>query len=286
MLALLSWAGCDSDSPTRPGDGTVSLVPHVLVGAGDIADCSEPGDEATAALLDGIAGTVFTTGDNAYPSGSASNFQDCYEPSWGRHKERTRPSAGNHDYETPGASAYHAYFGSSAGDPSKGYYSYELGDWHIVVLNSNVDTAAGSQQLEWLAADLAANPRTCTLAYWHHPLFSSGQHGNHPAVKPFWDALYAAGADVVLVGHDHDYERFAPQDPNGVADPAQGIRQFVVGTGGSSLIDFGAIAANSQVRSSSTWGVLELTLYSSHYRWVFVPTAPRGFTDRGTASCH
>lgn len=266
--------------------GVTVFAPPVLVGAGDVAVCTGSGDEATAALLDGISGTIFTTGDNAYPNGTASDFQNCYDPSWGRHKARTRPSAGNHDYDTPGAAAYYAYFGSRAGDASKGYYAYDLGAWRIVVLNSNLQTNAGSPQLQWLAADLAANPRTCTLAYWHHARFSSGTHGNNPAMKPFWDALYAAGVDVVLVGHDHDYERFAPQDPNGAADPVNGIRQFVVGTGGSTLRGFPTIAANSEVRYSSSWGVLKLTLYSSRYEWRFVPTAGSGFSDTGSASCH
>jgi hypothetical protein len=261
-------------------------VAAVLVGAGDIAGCSWLDDEATAAVLDGIQGTVFTTGDNAYPDATPQEFANCYHPSWGRHKQRTRPSVGNHDYNTASAAGYYGYFGAAAGDPTKGYYSYDLGAWHIVVLNSTIETHAGSPQLQWLAADLAANPRICTLAYWHRPRFSSGLHGSSLDVKPFWDVLHAAGADVVLAGHDHDYERFAAQDPNGAADPVNGIRQFVVGTGGSTLRAFSSTAANSEARDHSTWGVLKLTLFPSHYQWQFVPAGGSGFTDSGSGGCH
>jgi hypothetical protein len=187
---------------------------HVLVGAGDIAVYGSPGDEATAALLDGIAGTVVTLGDNVYADGTPSEFANCYDPSWGRHKGRTKPAVGNHEYHTPGAAGYFGYFGPAAGDPSKGYYSYNLGAWHIVVLNSNCTYVggchAGSPQERWLRADLAAHPTTCTLAYWHHSRFSSGYQGSTAAVQSLWQALYAFGADIVLAGHDHSYERFAP----------------------------------------------------------------------------
>ncbi|MCL5997548.1 MAG: metallophosphoesterase [Chloroflexi bacterium] len=262
----------------------------VLVGAGDIAGCASAGDEATAALLDTITGTVFTLGDNAYPSGTAQQFADCYGSSWGRHKARTRPATGNHDYVTAGAAAYFDYFGVAAGEPGKGYYSYNLGAWHIVVLNSNCWAVGGcetnSAQYRWLVADLAANPVTCTLAYWHHPRFSSGPHGNSTAVLPFWQALYAAGADVVLNGHDHDYERFAPQTPDALADPVLGMRQFVVGSGGYSHYATGQPVANSEVRNSNTYGVLKLTLHPASYDWLFVPEAGKTFSDSGSAVCH
>ena len=199
-----------------PTETPVPVPDVVLVGAGDIAGCSSDGDEATAKLLDSIPGTVFTTGDNAYPSGTMSEFLDCYDPSWGRHKARTYPSSGNHDYGTQGAAGYYAYFGSVAGDPDKGYYSYDLGSWHIVVLNSNIQEGAGSDQEQWLRADLAAHPVACTLAYWHHPRFSSGDvHGSDGKMQSLWQALYDFGADVVLNGHEHNYERFALQDPRG-----------------------------------------------------------------------
>ena len=265
---------------------------EILVGAGDIADCSS-GAEATAKLLDGIAGTVFTLGDNAYPNGSASDYGNCYNPTWGRHKARTMPTPGNHEYQTANATGYFGYFGSAAGDPTKGYYSYNLGDWHIVVLNSNsncgtIGCSATSPQVQWLRADLAANTKSCTLAYWHHPRFNSGlEHGNDLNVAPFWDALYEFNADVILNGHEHVYERFAPQTPNAVADGTRGIRQFTVGTGGASVYSFKPTPEpNSEMRNSGTMGVLKLTLRTGAYDWRFVPVAGKTFTDTGSGACH
>jgi hypothetical protein len=262
----------------------------VLVGAGDIASCSSSGDEATAELLDGIPGTVFTAGDNAYESGTATEFANCYDPTWGRHKARTKPTPGNHEYNTAGASGYFGYFGAAAGDPSKGYYSYNLGDWHVVALNSVCHEVGGcgatSPMVTWLKNDLAANPKTCTIAYWHHPLFSSGSIGNHPSMRPTWDVLYAGNADVVVSGHDHNYERFAPQRPDGTLDRARGIREFVVGTGGGTLYTFKNIQPNSEVRNAGTYGVLKLTLNPTSYEWQFVPVAGQSFTDSGSTSCN
>ncbi len=275
---------------------TAPSATEILLGAGDIADCfhyegaDSTGGEATAKLLDRMVGTVFTTGDNAYGSGTAAEFEECYEPSWGRHKARTYPSPGNHEYYTANASGYFKYFGAAAGDPSKGFYSYNLGEWHVIVMNSMCENVSGceddSPMLRWLKEDLAANPKTCTLAYWHHPLFSSGHHGDNAVMKPTWNALYAANVDVVLNGHDHDYERFAPQDPNGVADSEVGIREFVVGTGGASLRPFGTIKPNSEVRNADTHGVLKLTLRPTGYDWKFVPVANGSFTDSGSGGCH
>jgi hypothetical protein len=262
---------------------------EVFVGAGDIAGCSTSGDEATANVLDNIPGTVFTLGDNVYDSGSTTEYNNCYAPqtTWGRHKARTRPSPGNHDYVTAGAAGYFGYFGAAAGDPAKGYYSYDLGDWHIIALNSNITRAAGSAQEVWLRADLAANAKSCTLAYWHHPRFSSGfEHGNDTSVEPFWQALYDYNADVVLSGHDHDYERFAPQTPTGVADAARGIREFIVGTGGRSHYSIGTLKANSQVFDATSYGVLKLTLYNGGYDWEFAHVAGATFTDAGSGVCH
>jgi hypothetical protein len=273
-------SGTAAVTVTAPATGEV-----VFVGAGDIADCGSSGDEATAALLDGIAGTVFTTGDNVYDDGSATQFAQCYEPSWGRHRARTRPSPGNHDYRTSGASAYYAYFGANAGEAGTGYYSFDLGDWHIISLNSNVGMSAGSAQEQWLRADLAATTRTCVLAYWHHPRFSSGDHGSSTAPRPLWQALYEFGADVVLAGHDHHYERFAPQTPDGVRDDARGIRQFVVGTGGKSHYAVTTPIANSEVANDDTYGVLLLRLYAGSYAWQFVPVAGGTFADAGDGSC-
>src|SRR5215213_7496318 len=283
MVATL-WA-------SGPATGQVSGDP-VLVGAGDIASCRSTGDEATAGLLAGIDGTVATFGDNAYPRGTDADFAECYEPSWGQFKARTFPSPGNH--EAVGSSGYFDYFGAAAGEPGKGYYSYDVGSWHVISLNSNCSSvvggcASGSPQEQWLKADLAAHSNACTLAYWHHPRFSSKlSSGGNSSMKPFWDALYAAPnkAEVVLNGHIHNYERFAPQTPSGVADPAQGIREFVVGTGGYSLNSFKTTVANSQVRKANAAGVLKLTLHPSSYDWQFV-TAPGGtVADSGSGSCH
>jgi uncharacterized protein YjdB len=260
---------------------------NVLVGAGDISDCGNDNDEATAKLLDGIAGTVYTTGDNAYSDGTATEYANCYNPTWGRHKTRTRPSPGNHDYHTSGASGYYGYFGSLAGPSSRGYYSYDVGDWHIISLNSEVSMSAGSTQEQWLRADLAASTKQCTLAYWHKPRFSSGtNHGSESAAQPLWQALYDFHAEIVLNGHEHNYERFAPQTPTGTADATNGIREFVVGTGGESHYTGNSPIANSQVFNGSTFGVLKLTLGAGTYSWQFVPVAGQSFTDSGSGTCH
>jgi hypothetical protein len=266
----------------------------VLVGAGDIVDCLDlSGAEATAKLLDKIPGTVFTVGDNVYPDGTAQQFRDCYGPTWGRHKSRTRPSTGNHDFHSGGASAYFDYFEAAAGDPKLGVYGYELGAWHIVVLNSECFPAGGcgpgSPQEKWLRKDLEAHPAACTLAYWHKPLFSSGgSHGSDASTKAFWDDLYAARAShvaLVLGGHDHDYERFAPQDPEGNADPAHGIREFVVGTGGKSHRPFIIPLPTSEARNADTYGVLKLTLHPASYDWQFIAEAGKTFVDSGSGKC-
>ena len=248
----------------------------VLIAAGDIASCAENGDAATAALIRGIAGTIATLGDNAYPNGGTNDFARCYDPTWGTERYRTRPAAGNHEYNSRGAAPYFAYFGAAAGTPGQGYYSYDLGAWHIVVLNSNCSQVGGcgadSPQGQWLQSDLAASAAECTLAYWHHPLFSSGkEHGGDPALRPFWQLLDDADAEIVLSGHEHHYERFAPQTPTGTADPARGIRQFVVGTGGVGHYGFGPPQPNSEARGAGTFGVLKLTLRPSAYDWQFLP---------------
>jgi hypothetical protein len=274
--------------PLAPAPG-LSTTP-VLAGAGDIASCRSTTDDGTAALLDQIGGTVFTLGDNTCSDGTYKQFTRCYDPAWGRHKARTRPSPGNHDYNVPRASGYFRYFGQAAGEMGKGYYSYDVGDWHIVVLNSECGEVGGcgsdSPQGQWLRADLAAHPSACTLAYWHSPRFSSGSvHGNDAGMQGFWQLLYEAGADVVLNGHEHVYERFAPQDPNGIGDPEHGIRQFTVGTGGCSFYTFGTIQPNSEVRNGDTHGVLKLTLHPTGYDWEFVPIAGGAFSDSGSAGC-
>ena len=269
---------------------TVITTSAVLVGAGDIARCDKTEDEETAKLLDQVPGTVFTLGDNAYPDGTTAEFNNCYAPTWGRHKARTRPATGNHEYHTTDAAPYFNYFGAVAGNIGEGYYSYDLGSWHIIVLNTECNDIGGcdpdSSQGQWLQADLVANSAACTLAYWHKPRFSSGNHGNNSAGRHFWQILYDAGADLILSGHDHHYERFAPQDPDGVADAAQGLRQFVVGTGGTNLTALSAVQPNSEVRNFDTHGVLKLTLHPTGYDWEFIPITGQTFTDTGSDLCH
>ena len=292
IAALLEVGSLGAGAQQKPVASAASSDP-VLVGAGDIASCDDlAGAEATAKLIDKIPGTVFAAGDLAYPDGSDENFSKCYNPTWGRFKDRTRPAPGNHEYHSDGASGYAHYFGAAAGDPKKGYYSYDLGAWHILALNSECDEVGGcdakSPQGQWLRQDLEQHPAACTLAYFHKALFSSGgKHGNDAAMKPLWDALYHAGADVVLNGHDHDYERFAPQDPDGKADPNHGIREFVVGSGGkNSHRTMGIAKPQSEVRNDDTFGVLKLTLHAKGYDWEFVPEAGKKFSDSGSGTCH
>ncbi len=262
----------------------------MLVGAGDIGDCETRDDDGTAALLDGIAGTVFTAGDNAYESGTAEQFATCYDETWGRHKDRTRPAPGNHDWNTGTLAGYFGYFGAAAQGPDgDSWYSYDLGAWHVIMLDSECAKVDGcgpdSPQGRWLAADLAGSRAACTVAIWHKPRFSSGEHGNDRSVAPFWTALHTAGADVVINGHDHDYERFAPQDPDGNEDRIGGIREFVAGTGGTPLRAFDQAVKNSELRVSVDHGVFKLTLRDRGYDWEFIPIKS-DITDRGTAFCH
>lgn len=290
--ALLCLSRC-SGSPSAPGAPTLPVgsvpppistaPPAVLVGAGDIADCG-PGAEITAGLLDRFDGTVFTTGDNAYPSGSRADYQRCYEPTWGRHRHRTRPTPGNHEYQTADAAPYFDYFGGNAGPRGAGYYSYSLGAWHVISLNSEIDTGRGSAQWQWLRADLAANPSVCTAVYWHRPLFSSGEHGGDPKMQEIWRTVYELDVDLVIAGHDHLYERFAPQDAGGRVDWTRGIRQFVVGTGGARIHPVRVAQPNSEV-TAGVWGVAAFTLDSDRYTWRFI-AAEGSFRDEGTTSCH
>lgn len=293
----------------EPIDDTVSIEERfpseptgdpTLLAAGDIANCRDGrrGPWLTAPLLDLIpAATVAAVGDTAYPNGSLAVYGSCYEPTWGRAKERTRPAVGNHEYRSD-AVGYFSYFGATAGDPSRGYYSYDLGSWHIIVLNTNsilgadaldcarVSCAAGSAQELWLQQDLAASRATCTLAYWHHPRFDSGGD-NYTVLDAFWRDLDAAAVDVVINGHEHRYERFAPQVPDGSAD-AHGIAEFIVGTGGAPLESAppGALLANSLAEQSFALGVLRLSLHATSYDWQFLPADAEAFSDSGTASCH
>jgi hypothetical protein len=242
-----------------------------------------------------MAGTVFAAGDLAYQSGKYEEFLSCYDPTWGKFKARTRPAPGNHEYNGSSAIGYFRYWGKQAGDPGKGYYSYDLGSWHIVVLNTNCGIrelggcGEGSPEEVWLKQDLATHANACILAYGHHPLFSSGiiaKHAEHPELMAFWQDLYDAHTDLVLAGHEHAYERFAPQNPEGSPDPEQGIREIVVGTGGRSHTPLGFAKPNSEVRDDRTYGVLKLTLSPGKYRWEFIPEAGKTFRDSGEGTCH
>ncbi len=283
-------ANITATSEGKSGSSAITVPaaapPVTLVGAGNIANCNTQNDDATAALIENIPGTVYTTGDNIYGDGSLTDFQNCYGPSWGRHKGRTRPASGHKDYQQPGAAGYWQYFGAVAGDSGKYYYSYDVGAWHVVVLNSQIDMSVGSAQELWLKADLAATAKRCTVAIWDQPRFSSTGTSVRSAVKPLWDDLYAAGAELVLNAHYRVYERFAPQTPAGVADATNGIRQFTVGTGGSTIDTFGTPIANSEVRATNLFGVLKLTLADGSYSWQFIPIAGQTFTDSGSGTCH
>jgi hypothetical protein len=254
----------------------------VLIGAGDIAACSHNNDEATAKLLDATSGTVFTAGDNVYDSGTYTEYVNCYEPTWGRHKARTKPSPGNHEYLTSGAAGYFQYWNNIPA-----YYAYDLGAWRIYALNSEISVSSSSPQVVWLKNDLAANPRACVLAYWHRPRWSSGTtHGSATSMQALWDVLYAANADLVVNGHEHNYERFALQNPSGQLDTARGLREFVVGTGGKTLYSGFSPLPNSQVRNDTSYGVLKLTLHANSYDWQFLPVSGATFSDSGSTTCH
>ncbi|HLJ87352.1 MAG TPA: metallophosphoesterase [Candidatus Angelobacter sp.] len=291
FIYLEAQAADDKAHAAEKSSSGASSTDETIIAAGDIVDCGNLlASEATAKLIDGIPGTVIAVGDLAYPSGSDKDF-GCYDKTWGRHKDRTRPSPGNHEYRTSGAAGYFKYFGKRAGEPGKGYYSFDLGSWHIISLNSECSAVGGCQsgspQEQWLRADLQQHPSSCILAFWHVPLFSSGdEHGNAPAMRPFWQDLYAAGADIVLNGHDHDYERFAPQNPDGKADSAKGIREFVVGTGGKNQRGFHAILPTTETRSNSTFGVLKVNLRAGSYQWEFIPVPGGKYNDSGTGTCH
>jgi acid phosphatase type 7 len=286
-------SGDPSPLPSASEASTPAPTPvpdAVLVGAGDIAGCDWDTDEATAALLDDIEGTIFTAGDNVYPEGTDETFDECFDPSWGRHLDRIRPAPGNHDWQTGSLDAYLDYFGEAAvnedGDP---WYAYDLGAWRIIVLDSDCEDAEDcgpeSDQGRWLADELATTTARCTLAIWHVPRYSSGFHGDDTDVQPLWDALYEAGADVIVNGHDHDYERFAPLDANGDEDRERGMRQFIVGTGGVALREFEEPAPHSELRLGVTQGVIAFTLKDGGYEWSWIPTEG-DVGDRGSATCH
>ena len=286
VLASLA-SGCNPEGNTTPK----SPNPPVVIAAGDIARCDSEGDESTAKLLEGTRGTILTLGDNVYENGTPKEFVNCYGPTWGRFKARTRPTLGNHEYHTAGASGYFDYFGKAAGKKGKGYYSYDLGGWHLIALNSNCQEMGGcdasSRQVRWLKHDLADNRSKCALAYFHYPLFTSGNYRpGISSMKPIWEALYSAGADVVLNGHDHNYQRFAPQNPDEGADPEHGIREFVVGTGGGNLYPIESPLSHVESYNDDTYGVLKVTLLPNSYEWRFLAAQGSTFTDSGKARCN
>lgn len=315
VLLLATWvAGCTAASPsasvapsltatptpsalvtstTTPTatPGQTPTPPAVLLAAGDIASCDEAGDTETAALMtrmlqDDPDATVAILGDSVYPSGSTATYAECFDPVWGSFRDRIRPAIGNHDVMDDQGAAYFDYFGSTAGASGEGWYAYDLGAWRVVVLNSNCELVgcdAGSAQVEWLRGELAASAGDCLLAYWHAPRFSSGPHGASLSVGTFWELLVAADADLVLAGHEHDYERFAPQDAAGQQDP-DGPRQIIAGTGGKELRPVGEPVTNSEFVIDDAWGVLRLELAPDGYRWTFV-TTDGVEADAGSGGC-
>ena len=295
--ALAGVAGMPGAGATASAPPAVATqAPPLLVAAGDLACPAYLPRTATRchhAAIAALAGRLRPTavallGDLQYNRGTLSEFRGSFAPTWGRLGARLRPAPGNHEYAPPGAAGYYSYFGARAGPSRRGYYSFDVGEWHVVSLNSNCTVVAcrpGSAQVRWLRADLAAHRNRCVLAYWHHPRFSSGVTGPFPIVAPFWSELYRAGADVVLNGHEHSYERFAPLSPTGRLDPMRGIRQFVVGTGGVEQRRFLTPKPGSLRRSTGTFGVLALTLRPAGYSWRFVPEPGRSFTDSGSAAC-
>jgi hypothetical protein len=303
VLLVASWVLAPAPASAAPTSGTggdIAVGPAAeptvtLVGAGDIAVCGTNDiDLATATLVQGIldddpTAVAFTAGDNVYPDGSPTYFANCYEPTWGAFKERTRPGIGNHEfYRNPGAAGYFEYFGARAGPAGRGYYRFNAGTWKVYSLTSECSAKSTCylQQLKWLKSDLRNKPRECVLAIWHRPLFSTSVHGNNVRMRKVFAALYAAGAEVVVNGHDHGYQRFKPVDSLGVVDATNGIREFVVGTGGASLYDFPTDSPLIKVRDNSSHGVLELTLAAGSYSWEFLAVPGDNFTDTGRADCH
>ena len=301
ILGGAALYGCIPRKPAPALPTPLASVPVAQKGfsvfaAGDIAECGKlPADESGAAktaaliasnLAPGEEYAVLALGDTSYPVGAPVEYTNCYEPTWGRFKSRTYPTPGNHEYYSPAAYGYYSYFGKMAGPGRRGYYSFDIGDWHFVSLNSVLKPAEQAAQLEWLADDLKRNRSACTLAFWHHPRFTSGGHGNNEWMHDAWQVLSDAHADIVLAGHDHNYERFVPLDRDGSRDDENGIRSFVVGTGGAKLTPMLFKKWNSEILDNNTHGVLRLELRRDSYSWEFLPVAGSDFTDRGAARCH
>lgn len=290
VLALSALAGACRRAETNRDSIALSMqndsVP-VLIGAGDIADCKSDGAARTSQLLDSVRGTIFIAGDVAYQTKrNPRPFLTCFDPAWGRHRARIRPALGNHDYADDNASAYFQYFGNRAGPRPGGYYSYELGSWHVIALNSNIAIGDSSAQAQWLRADLDASTGRCAIAYMHHPRFSSGPHSERAALIPLWRILARRGVSVAIAGHDHIYERFVSLDANGDADSANGVRQFVVGTGGAHRYAVEELLPGSEVHSTDSFGLLKLTLLPDRYRWEFIAVDANGLHDTGESTCH
>ena len=287
LLGLVLANACP-ENPLNPTSTEVSpllIDERVIVGAGDIANCETNGAEQTAALLDTIPGIIVTAGDNAYFQGSTHDYLQCYEPTWGRHKARTRPSPGNHEYETAGGAAYFDYFGAKAGPRGLGYYSFSTAGWLILSLNSSVDASAASAQAAWIRNTLRDNTNLCTMAIFHHPPVASGPNGGSTVMMDIWRMLSAANVDVVMTGHEHVYERFAPLDAQ-VVPAARGIRLFVVGTGGAPLSPLMSRSAGTQYQATA-WGVLKFTLQADSYEWSFIPVPGAiAARDDGRENCH
>jgi hypothetical protein len=288
-----------STSPTKAVDVDAFLVlsdppEGQLVGAGDISTCTNDNDTATAGVVASVLDAnplalAYTTGDNVYSKGTAAQFANCYDPTWGAFKARTRPTPGNHDYDDPGAAGYYAYFGENAGPAGKGWYRFEAGTWRVYAMNSEcaVGSTCANSQLNWLKADLSANPHKCVLAIWHRPRFSTGLHGNSMRMAQAFSELYNFGADVVVGGHDHGYQRFMPATPSGVSDPTNGLRTFVAGMGGASLYRWKTTSPLLETRDNTTHGALRLDLHPGGYSWAFMPVAgATSYSDSGTAACH
>ncbi len=297
LLGFSAWLlfnGLDSTSPrSTPTFSPNANDPHSynLLAVGDISECPKPGAAITAAMLKDLPGPILLLGDIINDPHTDFQYRTCFLPLWGDHMERFHPVPGNHDYDQPDAKRYFKTFGLAAGEPGQGYYSFEIGSWHVIALNSNCaeigGCGPGSAQYAWLENDLATHTNTCTLAYWHHPLFSSSQKGGAEELRPTWQLLYDANADLVLNGHDHLYERFAPQTPNGQPDPLRGMRQFIVGTGGSEL---GGVRRDppptGELQIMGVFGFLQLTLHPNSYDWQFIPQPGATQTDQGSQTCH
>jgi hypothetical protein len=299
FLTALSAGQPIAANPVSSGDpivaaaGDISCDPRPATAAPEADDTGTDvcRQAATAKLIAAMhPAAVLTLGDEQYPDGALASFLAGYDKSWGAFKAITHPAPGNHEWHTPKAAGYFAYFGLNAGDAGKSYYSFDLGGWHLISLDADCKSIGGcgtdSAEAQWLIKDLAAHHAACTLAYWHQPRFSSGLHHSDPTYDAFWRALYVAHADLVLNGHDHDYERFAPQTPDAKADPASGITEIVAGTGGRSHYKIGAIEPNSQVSNGTTYGVLFVTLHPHSFDWKFAPEPGSTFTDSGNQRCH